>query len=95
MPRTIKVETENIWDAAERYERLAFYVEDIVDGLNAVRIDLSAASSGEGMQQRAGNMSRKAEELVYRLHNLCGKLRFAAVRYEDYDKRKKMGTDDF
>ena len=94
MPRIIRVNTEDLWDAALRYERLIFGIEDIAAGLDTVRSDLGEVSSSGDLLQIADSMSRRTGDLIYRTHELCAKLRFAASRYEDYDKRIKTGMED-
>ena len=94
MPRMIKVNTDDLWDAAARYERLTFSIEDIAAGLDIVRSDLEATSSGGDLMQTADSMIRRTDDLLYRLHELCAKIRFAATRYEDYDRRVKTGIEE-
>ena len=90
MTRSIRVNTEDLWDAALRYERLTFSMEDIATALRSVHMDLDGAPSSSDLSERAGAINRKAEDLAYRLHNFCAKLRFAASLYEDYDRRVKI-----
>jgi len=90
MSRTIKVNTDDLWDAALRYERLAFTAEDIVAGINTIRAQLISTDLIHGVD----NISRKADDLVYRIHSLGGKLRFAASKYEDFHRRVILELED-
>jgi hypothetical protein len=94
MPRTIKINTDDLWDAALRYERLGFNVEDISTALRRVGSELREASSQHETTHNIDELLRKTDDLLYRLQDLCGKLRFAATRYEDYDRHIKQSINE-
>ena len=86
----INVNILDLYDAALRYERIAFVLEDTAADLTAIRAELN--SMGDiGMALRADLIHRKADDLAYRLRGLCAKLRFAAGHYEYYDRQVKGG----
>ncbi len=84
--RTIRVNTEDLWDAAKRFERLAADSEDVAAELGAVRANLTGAYSRDEYLERADDLTRKARGIAYNLREMGGKLVFAASRYEDYDR---------
>ena len=95
MSRLIKANTEYIRDAALRFERLAYEMESVAAALGPVADALGARPAVDGLARREGlsvraeAAFRKANGLVYSLHDICGKLRYAAARYEEYDKWRK------
>jgi len=94
--RTIRVNTEDLWNASKRYERLASDIEAMTDGLKTVRADLTGGCSRDDYLLRTDAINRKINGIAYRLRELGGKLVFAASRYEEYDRRLKQDaeTDD-
>jgi|GEM_PF-4963607 len=95
MPRTIKVNTEDLFDAALRYDRLAAVMDDIAAEIESVIADLGDGPSGAVLTQAANDARRKAGGIAYELVDLSGKLRFAASRYEEYDRRTRQNRDFF
>ena len=87
--RTIRVNTEELWDAAKRYERLAANIEDYTAELDAARANLVLAYSRDDYLLRLDAARRKAGGIAYRLRDLGGKLMFAANRYDEFDRRMK------
>lgn len=89
MTRRISVDTDELRDAALRFERLVFFMEDIAAELNDVYRELDAASIRLDLLRRAVTLCREADGLIYRLHDMCGKLVFAASIYEKLDWRMR------
>ena len=90
MSRLIKVNTDDLLDAALRYERLTFSMEDISDTIRVICMDLDSMLSSGDLSERTYVINRKADVLAYRCRDFCAKLRFAASLYEDYDRRIKI-----
>ena len=82
--------TEELWDAVKRYERLAADIEDCASELDAARTDLVGAYSRDDFLLRIDAAKRKTSGIAYRLRDLGGKLMYAANRYEEYDRRVKQ-----
>jgi uncharacterized protein YukE len=91
--RTIRVNTEDLWSASKRYERLANEVEDVSSEMENVRTDLTGAYSRDEFMLRADAISRKSNGIAYSLRDLGGKLIFAASRYDEYDRRVRQGAE--
>jgi len=92
--RTIVVRTEDLWDAAKRYERLANGIEDVSSELHAASTSLFGAYSRDDFTARAGTLNRKSGSIAYRLRDLGGKLMFAANRYEEADRRIRQSASE-
>ena len=92
--RTVRVNTEDLWDAAKRYDRLAGDIEDMVAELEAVRAELALAYSRDDHLLRTDDITRKTSGIAYRLRSLSGKLMFAASRYEEYDRRIRQSANE-
>lgn len=90
----MRVNTEDLWDASRRYERLAVQVEDIAAEIDILHAGLSQIPSSGMSHIRAANaIGRKAGDIVYNLRGLSGKLVFAISRYEEWDRRHRQ-TDN-
>ena len=64
MYRTIRVNTDDLIDAALRFERLAFVLEDIAGEMSTVRANIKDV--GAFTMELAERVGRKANDLVFR-----------------------------
>lgn len=92
MARTIRVNTDDLWDASKRLERLAGDIDDVSADMETARSDLAGAYSRDEYLLRADAISRKSNGIAYIIRELSGKLTFAASRYEEYDRRIKQAS---
>ena len=93
MARRINVNTDELRDSALRIERIAFLIEDITTGLDTVYTELESTSAHMDFLRRTSMLSRGTDDLAYCVHELRGKLLFAASRYEEYDYRMKHADE--
>ena len=94
MAGTIRVDTEELWEAARRYERLAADMEESAVELGAVHGGLDAAYSRDDFLMRLETIRLKTSGIAGSLRGLGGKLRFAANHYEEFDRdmKKRAGA---
>lgn len=92
--RTIKVQTEELRDAALRYERLALSLGDTAEALDMLYADLNVMVAREDILRKASALCRKADGLVYRTQDLGGRLHFAASCYEGYALRVRRLAEE-
>ena len=85
MNRTIRVNTDDLFDAALRFERLAFVLDDIVAETDAIRADMEGADAY--IVGLADKINRKAGDLVVRMQGASAVLKFASGRYEEVKQR--------
>ena len=81
MHRTIRVNTDDLFDAALRFERLAFSMEDLAAEIGMVRADIEGVDTY--LMDMANKIERKANDLVFRTQGASAVLKFASGRYED------------
>jgi uncharacterized protein YukE len=94
MARTIRVNTDDLWMASKRYERLAGEIDDISAQMQSARTDLDVAHSRDDYLIRADAITRKSNGIAYFIRELSGKLMYAASRYEEYDRHIRQTSTD-
>ena len=87
---TISVDTDSLWDAVKRFERIAVDIEDYSTELDAIRAELAGAYSRDDYIMRVDSAKRKMNSIAYSLRDISGKLMFTANRYAEYDKYMKQ-----
>ena len=90
MARTISIDTDSLWDAVNRFERLVVDIEDYSTELDNIRAELAGAYSRDDYLMRVDTAKRKMSGVAYSLRDMRGKLMFAANRYEEYDRRMRQ-----
>lgn len=85
--KPVRVNTDFLFDAAIRFERLALSAEDIAADVYAVMAEIKDVDVH--VESMADRLRRKADDLVFRMHNASAVLKFAAGRYEDFSQRMK------
>ena len=85
MYRTIRVNTDDLFDAALRFERLAFVLEDIAAEISTVRANMEDVDAFA--TDLADRIGRKANDLVFRMQGASAVLKFASGRYKDTKQR--------
>ena len=85
MSRTIRVNTDDLFDAALRFERLALSLEDLAADIGAVRADIEGTDAY--LMDMADKISRTISDLVSRTQAASAVLKLASGRYEDAYRR--------